>query len=59
MQFLVEHQREDDVQIAVCETLSDVQLIAGDLVGEGLELGLSCEGELYGEWGVFRYAPAA
>ena len=59
MQFLVEHQLNDDVQIAVCDTLSDVRLIADELAGDEVELGPDYEGELCGEWGVLRYAPAA
>ena len=62
MHFLVEHQTEDDVRFSLCETLGDVQLIAEHLVGEEhpvAELGLAPEGELSGEWGVLRYAPAA
>ena len=62
MHFLVEHQTDDDVRFALCETLGDVQMIAEDLVGEEgrlAELRLAPEGELSGEWGVLRYAPAA
>ena len=66
MHFLVEHQTTDDVRIALCETLADVHLIAEDLIGDGEGadslfdgLGLLPEGELHGDWGVLRYAPAA
>ena len=62
MHFLVEHQTEDRAQFTLCATLSDVRLIAEDVVGEELqlvELGVAPEAEFQGEWGVFRYAPAA
>ena len=58
MQFLVEHQTVDRAQITLCETLGDVRLIADELAGEEFALGLDYEGELAGEWGVLRYAPA-
>lgn len=59
MQFLVEHQTTGPALVTLCETLSDVRLIADELAGEELELGPDYEGELTGEWGVLRYAPAA
>ena len=59
MQFLVEHQTTGHALVTLCDTLSDVELIAGDVVGDELELGPDYEGELSGEWGVLRYAPAA
>ena len=62
MHYLVEHQTNHGAQFALCDTLADVHLIAEDLVGhehELAELGLGPEGELSGDWGVFRYAPAA
>ena len=62
MEFLVEHQTTGHAQVTICDTLSDVRLIAADVVGEDPQLvepGGAPEGELAGEWGVFRYAPAA
>ena len=58
MLYLVEHQTEHRAQFALCATLSDVEVIAADVVGEELELGAP-EAELTGDWGVLRYAPAA
>lgn len=62
MHFLVEHQTEDRAQFTLCDTLSDVHLIACEVMGEELQLerlGAAPEAELAGEWGIFRYAPAA
>lgn len=58
MQFLVEHQTTGRALVTLCDTLSDIEVIASDVVGDELELGPGYEGELTGEWGVLRYAPA-
>ena len=70
MQFLIEAQLPSAApnagrQVALAETLADVREVAADLVGEhpsgvaALErFGGALEGELAGEWGELRFAPA-
>jgi hypothetical protein len=70
VQFLIETERACDSsarvrEVAVVPTLADVHRLAGELAGVG-ELtadlaasGGEFEGQLSGEWGSLRFAPAA
>ena len=73
MQFLIETDdaspsrpaADRGRQLALCPTLADVRGIAAEFVGhddaalaELDRLGRSPEGELRGDWGALRFAPA-
>jgi hypothetical protein len=69
MQFVIEHTEPVSgltLHRGVVSGLAAVQRAAGELVAGDeraalwlSELGRRSEGELAGDWGVFRYAPAA
>jgi hypothetical protein len=69
MHFLIEHTEPESgltLHRNVVSGLAEVHRAAGELVagderaaGWLAEHGRASEGELAGDWGVFRYAPAA